>query len=264
MSAESVGTRRSTVGTLDIPLALFAPRRVFSRVEDVPAYGWPLVVLLVAVTLIGYAKIETGLIDREVERGVQQDIAALEADQLDVVERSALSKMIEEKYQEGEFRRLIRRVQVVVANPAATLATVLLLAAIFYGLVALAGKKPEWHTLMTICVFAGFVDIVGALVRLGFMLRFRTLAVDTSLGPAVRLMNMEGEGAAVSTAMLSGLLSAVDPFRIWFWVLVACGLSVTSQLRGWKVWVCCTLFWLIAAGVRTGWAVASAGSPTPA
>jgi hypothetical protein len=236
---------------------------VFRKVEDVPAYGWPLILLLTAVTLVGYAKIETGLIDREVERGVQRDITALEAEQRDVVERSALSKMIEEERKKGEFIQLIKRIQVVVADPAATLATVLLLAAVFYGLVALSGKKPEWHTLLTVCVFAAFADVVGAVVRLGFMLRFRTLTVDTSLGLVTRLMTTEGEGAAASTVMLSSLLSAVDPFRMWFWLLVACGVSMTSQLRGWKVWVCCTLFWLTAAGVRAGIAAASMGAPGP-
>lgn len=261
MPAELASIRRPTVGAMDIPLALLAPRRVFARVEDVPAYGWALVVLLAAVTVIGYATIETGLIDLEVERKVQQSITALEVDQLDVVERSALSKMIEEKRQEGEFLRLITRVQVVVANPAATLATVLLLSTVFYAVVALTGKKPEWHTLMTICVFAGFADVIGGVVRLLFMLRFRTLAVDTSLALAARLINTEGEGAAMSTAAVSGLLSAVDPFRIWFWVIVACGLSVTSQFRGWKVWTCCSFFWLTAAIARTALAMLSVKGP---
>ncbi|UCC30937.1 MAG: YIP1 family protein [Phycisphaerales bacterium] len=263
VSAELASMRRPAVGALDIPLALLAPRRVFARVEDVAAYGWPLVVLLVAVTAIGYATIETGLIDLEVERSVQQGIAALEAEQLDVVERSALSKMIEERRQAGEFMRLINRVRVMVASPVATLATVLLLSAAFYAVVALTGRKPEWHTLLTICVFAGFADVVGAVVRLLFMLRFRTLAVDTSLALAARLINMEGEGAATSTAAVSGLLSAVDPFRIWFWVIVACGLSVTSQLRGWRVWTCCSLFWLTAAVARAALAVASVQPPKP-
>ncbi len=142
-TTEFVTPTRATVGVLDMPLALLSPRRVFAKVEDVPAYGWSLVVLLAAVTLLGYAKVETGLVDLEVERHVQQGIATLEKQQLDIVERSALSKMIEEKRKEGEFLRLMTRVQNVIASPVATLATVLLLAAFFYALVALGGKKPE-------------------------------------------------------------------------------------------------------------------------
>jgi hypothetical protein len=251
-----VRPRRATVGLFDVPRVLLAPRRVFSRVEDVPAYGWSLVVLLAAVTLLGYATVETGLIDREVGRRVEQGIADLEKQQFDVVERSALSKMIEEKREEGEFLRLMARVQHVVARPVWTLASVLLLSSLFYVLVALGGKKPEWHTLITIGVFASFVDVVGGAVRLAFMLHFRTLTADTSLAPLARLMLPDGEASA--SAVLSGALSAVDPFRIWFWVVVAVGLTVTSQLRGWKAWLSCTLCWLGAAGVRVGLAVAVA------
>ena len=61
-TTEFVTPTRATVGVLDMPLALLSPRRVFAKVEDVPAYGWSLVVLLAAVTLLGYAKVETGLV----------------------------------------------------------------------------------------------------------------------------------------------------------------------------------------------------------
>lgn len=263
-TTEFVTPTRATVGVLDMPLALLSPRRVFAKVEDVPAYGWSLVVLLAAVTLLGYAKVETGLIDLEVERHVQQGIATLEKQQLDIVERSALSKMIEEKRKEGEFLRMMTRVQNVIASPVVMLATVLLLAAFFYALVALGGKKPEWHTLITICVFAGFVDVVAGAVRLAFMLRLRTLDVDTSLAPLARLMTVEGPGAAKATAALSGVLSATDPFRMWFWVVMAIGLTVTSQFRGWKVWTTCVLCWLGAAGLRAAIGVASVSGPPPA
>ncbi len=116
MSAELVNTRRATVGVLDVPRVLLSPRSVFARVEDVPAYGWSLVLLLLTVTLIGFATVQTGLIDREVDRGVQAAIADLEREQFDIVERSALIKMIEDQRQEGEFLRLMTRVKVIVGS----------------------------------------------------------------------------------------------------------------------------------------------------
>lgn len=252
MTSEFVLTSRRTVGVLDIPRALFAPRGVFGRVEDVPAYAWALVLLLVSVTMLGYLLVETGLIDREVELQVQKNIAALELEQLDVVERSALSDMIADKKKEGEFLRLIRRVQVIGASPIATLACVLLIPAMLFGLVALTGKKPEWHTLVTICVFAGFADVIGTIVRLGMRLQFRTLFVDTSLAPLTNFM--QGQSAQANAA-LGGLLTALDPFRIWFWLIMVVGLTVTRQLRGWRAWCACLFFWLAAAGLRAAIAV---------
>jgi len=252
MSVELANTRRATVGISDVPLVLFSPRRVFARVEDVPAYGWSLVLLLTVLTLIGYATVQTGLIDREVDRRVQAGIAELEREQFDIVERSALIKMIEDKRQEGEFLRLMNRVKVIVARPVGALASVLLLSAFFYGIVALTGKKPEWHTLLTICIFASFVDVVALVVRLGFMLKMHTLEVETSLAPLARFMVAPGDAGGQSAVALSGMLSVLDPFRIWFWLMIMVGLTVTSQLRGWKVWVSCTLLWLAGGAVRTG------------
>ena len=256
-------TTRSTVGVLDIPLALFSPRRVFARVEDVTAYWWPLTLLLVSVTLIGYAYVETGLIDRAVERRVQANIALLEKTQTDVVERSAMSKMIAEQLKEGEFLRLMARIQAVVIEPIGVLAVVLLIPAMFYGLVALTGKKPEWHTLVTICVFASFADALGALARLLMMIRFETEFVDTSLAPLARLMDVADASAAAPMAGLSGLMTALDPFRIWFWIILAIGLVTTSQLRGWKVWLSCSLCWLLAAAMRAALMIGAVSSPPP-
>ncbi len=254
-----VTTAQRQVGLFDVPLALFSPKRVFARVEDVPVYGWALIALLMAVTLIGYAEVETGLIDLEVDRQVERGIAELEKEQYDVVERSALTKMIQEQRKAGEFLHLMDRIRVVVVNPVAALATILVLASLFYALVALSGRKPEWHTLLTVCIFASFVDVVAGAVRLGFMLRFETLTVNTSLAALAPMFAPEGEGAAQQAAALSGILSMTDPFRIWFWVVLGVGLAVTAQLRGWKVWTSCILFWLVAAGVRTAALLASTG-----
>src|SRR5262245_40944688 len=129
--SELAPLKKPTFGLADVPRVLFAPSRVFARVEDVPAYGWPLVVLLACFTLLGFATVETGLIDREVERRVQENIALLEKNQVDVIERSALSKQIADTRKAGEFLMLMTRVQVIVAEPLGALATVLLIPAMF-------------------------------------------------------------------------------------------------------------------------------------
>lgn len=257
VSFELAQSGRPVVGLWQVPAALAQPRRILSRVEDVPLYGWSLVVLLLAVTAVGYMTIETGLIDREVDRTIEAQIAQLEQDQVDVVERSTLIRMIADLRKQGEFLQMMARVQAVVLGPVATLATILIIPAMLYGIVALTGKKPEWHTLLTICVFASFADVLGSIARLGLMLRYHTLYVDTSLGLLVRTMDTQPGVDAQALAGLEGFLSGVDPFRIWFWLVVAVGLSATSQLRGWRAWLPCTMFWFLAAFMRAGAAAAS-------
>lgn len=257
MPIEIAPTKRAAYGAGDIPLAMVRPRAVFARVEDVPAYAWSLMILLTCFALLGWALVETGLIDREVDRGVQERIAAFDRMQVDVVERSAITKNIAEARQEGEFLKLMSRVQAIAFAPIAGLATVLLLPAAFYGLVALTGKKPEWHTLIAIAVYASFVDVLAGATQLGFMLGMGTLDVDTSAGALMRSATVVTSADATRVAALSGALSALDPFRVWFWWIVLTGLTATSQLRGWKAWAVCVGFWLAAAGVRTALGVAA-------
>lgn len=240
------------MGLRDVPRVLVSPRRVFARVEDVAAWGWPLLVLLTLVTLIGYATIETGLIDREVERGVRESIARIDQQQRDVVQRSELRELYDREIKAGEFSKLLTRVRVVGAEPAKALATALLIAAALYGLVALTGRKPEWHTLLTIVVLAGFVDALRLLVTLGLMLRFETLEVDTSAALLVRLWHAPETLDPKALAATAGMLTALDPFRIWYWVIVATGLRVTMQLPGWRAWPVCGLAWLVGAAGRAG------------
>jgi hypothetical protein len=237
-----------------------APRRVFARVEDVPAYGWPLLILLTAVTLMSYGVMQTGLIDREVDRGVAERIAQLESEQRDVVERSELREMYQKEYELGGFMKLLTRIKVMATGPAKVLATVLLVAAVLYGVVALTGRKPEWHTLLTICVFAGYVEFLRQLMLLALMVQYETLEVDTSLALLARFV-VDSEGAKPTTiAAVSGLLSALDPFRIWYWLVTIVGLSATTQLPGWRAWVTCLLCWLVGAGARCGLAIAAVQS----
>jgi len=250
------GKARRTVGVRDIPLVLLAPRQVFARVEDVAAWGWPLVVLLTLVTLVGYATVQTGLIDREVDREVHARIAQLDSQQRDVVERSALREMYDQEYKQGQFAKLLKRIQVILAEPAAALAAALLVAAVLYGVTALTGRKPEWHTLLTICVLASFVDALRLLVRLALMLHCRSLEVDTSLALLTGLFPAGPRISPTTLAVASGLLTALDPFRIWYWLVTIVGLSVTSQLPGWRAWLTCGLCWLAAAGGRCGLEVA--------
>ncbi|MFH1747684.1 MAG: YIP1 family protein [Planctomycetota bacterium] len=256
MSEQIQGGNRRTVGVMDIPLVVFAPRRMFARVEDVPAWNWPLLVLLVTVTVIGYAKVQTGLIEREVDRQVQAAIVRIDEVQRDVVERSALREMYAQQYKKGEFNKLLARIGAIVAEPAQTLASALVLAAILYGIVALTGRKPEWHTLLTIFVFASFIYVLQLLMMLILMLKHGSLEVYTSLAMLPRVWPQSESVDPVMQASLSGLLTAVDPFRVWFWLIVVSGLRITAQLSGWRVWVTCVLCWLIPAGVRAALAAA--------
>jgi hypothetical protein len=254
--------RRSSTRTTDVVRVLWSPRQVFLAVEDVPRYGWALVILLTCVALIGYAQVETGLVDRAVAARVQAQIQAMDLAQKDVIERSVLREQIESIHQAGEFERVIRRIGALIAMPAQLLIGALIVSALLYGVVALTGRKPEWHTLFTVTVFSSSVIVLGLLVRLGMVLHFESLEVDTSLMPLVTVIADSTSGNPQALAALGGLLSAIDPFVLWFWWLIVVGCRATSQLAGWRAWLTCGGFWMFGAVIKVILFVASAGAAT--
>jgi hypothetical protein len=218
-------------------LVYTTPRALFSRVEDTGAYGWALATLLVLVVILGYAEMQTGLIDRSVDQQTEAELTTLEESQGHLVDRIELRDRMDDIRKTGEFNKLLARLGVVVFKPTYLLASFLLIASVLYALVALTGRKPEYHTLMSICVYSGFIVLAGYLVRFAMVMYYRTTDVDTSLGMLV----------APGT---DSPLSAIDPFRVWFWVLVAMGLIVTRQLSRRMAIVSCTVMALLTAGAR--------------
>lgn len=229
----------TSLGLRHVPWVIMAPGRLFGRVEDVGAYGWTLFVLLTLVTLVGVLEIQTGLIDRQVDQQTEEQLAQVEKTQGGLVDRVQLREAMDVVRKNGEFMKLLRRLGAVVLKPLYMLSAFLLISSLLYAAVALTGRKPEYHTLLTICVYSGWVVLLGYVLRLAMMLAYRTPHVDTSLAMVA------GPGEAP-------YLAAVDPFRIWFWVLVATGLIVTQQLRRRVAIVCCVLMALLASVGHVG------------
>ena len=74
---------------------LVAPRSVFQLMEDTGAYGWALLTLLLLVLLIGYAEVQTGLIDNGVDRQTEKQLSELEESQAHLIERVELRTRME-------------------------------------------------------------------------------------------------------------------------------------------------------------------------
>lgn len=237
------GSGRKPLRLHDVVRIYMAPGSLFRRVEDTGAYGWALLVLLVVVMLIGALRVQSGLIDRDVDLQTNRSLAELESSRSDLVDRIELKKRMEDVRKAGTFQKTLRRVLEIGVAPVLHLASLLLITSILYVSVALSGRKPEFHTLMSIGVYSAYLPLLGSLLALGMTLYYRTLDVDTTLG---RL----GDGTA------GQVLAAVDPFAIWFWVLVAFGTIVTRQLgRGVAVTVC-VLMALVGMGARFGMSLA--------
>jgi hypothetical protein len=219
-----------------------APAAVFRHVAETGRYGWVLATMILLTTLIGWATVQTGLIDRQVGLQTLRDLENLEREQIDLLSRAELSEALENIRKQAEFTTLMARGGAVLAPPVGLVAGLMLIAALLFAVVALTGNKPDYHTLMAVCVYSAVVDVLAAGLRLALMLSYRTLDVDTSLG---LLVSPTPEPGAAQT-----ILSAIDPFRAWFWILAGLGLVVTGQLSRRAATITCLLCWLIACGAR--------------
>lgn len=247
-SASAVGSAEEhaprPVGLSDAALVLTSPRSVFRRVEDTGAYGMTLLSLILIMFAFGWAESQTGLIDRTVDQATERQLMVLEETQGHLLDRVELAERIERAQKEGEFNKLMFRLGAMLVAPGGLLVSILLIAAFFYAAVALTGRKPEYHTLTGVCTYAGVVIVVAAAVRLAMVVYYRSTEFDTSL----RYL-WTGEGV--------NPLVAIDPFRVWFWCLVATGLIVTRQLGRIGAISLCTLCLLIGSAARVGISAAS-------
>ncbi len=119
MNQEPTERVKPMLGVRHALLVYAAPRSLFARVEDTGAYGWALVTLLTLVMLIGYAEVQTGLIDQTVEQRTEESLAELEKKEAHLIERVELRDRMEAIRKQGEFNKLITRLlRVVVADMA--------------------------------------------------------------------------------------------------------------------------------------------------
>jgi hypothetical protein len=227
------------VGLSDGLRVLVEPGSVFNRVEDTAAYGWSLAVLLGLVMLIGFVQIRTGLLDYVVDLETRRQLADFENTQRTLLDQARFEHGMEDIRQNGEFIKTLRRLQAIILSPAGLLARYLLISAVLYAAVALSGRKPEYHTLMSICVYAGSIDILARLLETVMMVYYRTPHVQTSLAMLVK----PGEGT---------MLAAIDPLVVWFWGLVGLGLVITRQLGRRTAVACCVALCLLSLVGRAG------------
>lgn len=231
---------RSESGALGFPHVFWVfwkPKSLFRRIEDTGAYGWTLVVLLVSILLLGYLEVQSGLIDRVVDLQTERSLAELEKSQGHLIDRMELREQMEDIRKGGQFTKLIARMEAIALAPIRTLVGMMLIASVLYAAVALTGRKPEYHTLMGICVYSAYVLLLGYVVRLGMVFCYETIQVDTSL----KMLAEQGKPT---------WLVAIDPFRIAFWILVGLGVVTTQQLSRRAGILMCVLMLAAASGMR--------------
>ena len=122
--------------------------------------------------------------------------------------------------------------------------TLFLLALLLYIITLIAKPVLAYMKSFTVVVYSYFAILIGGLVNTG-ILYFRGLdkitnPFEITLTGLNLFTTLEKAGGGLYT-----FLSLVNPFQLWFIILLSIGLKVFTEIKFTKALLICILFWLI-------------------
>ncbi len=206
----------------------FAPTRGFARLKEKPSWLVPLIIALVFNML--FAILSSHYMDWDKQRQ-----AALEQ----MRERNMPEEQIE-KATEGMDKfyssPVMRYGMPVVSVLFVTLIAALFLAVVYNVSLPLFGGTGDFKRTWAVVCNASLIAVPATIVRGGLVLLKRSAEVTTSL--LVAAPNLK-------QPFLKGLLTQLDLFDFWKFMLIAIGLKVVFGLKGSKSYTLVFAVWLV-------------------
>ena len=210
---------------MNILQTLFSPFRAFNELKQekkFPAMALIIVLLLVAVYLILMLPITA-------------KITALTLSSMPLPEEQLERSM--------EILHKMRYLQVI-GGIFSTAATLFLYALLLYLLTLIAKPALTYIKSFTIIVYSYFALLLGNLINIGLLylkgLDNITNPFEISLTGLNLLTSVEQAGL-----VLYSFLSYINPFQVWFIILISLGLKVFADIKYTKALLICILFWVI-------------------
>lgn len=225
VAPQSEGAPAIPPGSLlgDLVYLYLRPGKLFSELAQCNRFVGALALLLLFQAAYGWALVQTGVIDLEIDQSIQKQISYQRLHfESDEEGNDKLTTVLDSIDKQAEFRRQMARVTAIAGGPFFLLMRLALLAAILYLTVAFRGGKPKYPILMGVVTFASWVEAPRLLMRLVLIAQLHYTRVETSAAAFV----------ASPKVGLAGylFLRQLDPYLMWFWILVGLGLCVTGHL----------------------------------
>ena len=206
---------------------LFRPERAFNGLKQegkFPVMAMVILLLLLAVNLILMVPVTSKITTLMLTRSAMP------------LSEAQLERSVDLLYK-------LRYLQVI--GGVFTAATTLFLYALLFYIITLIAKPAlTFVQSFTVIVYSYFVWVIGGFVNTG-ILYFR------GLEKIVNPFELELTGLNLFTTMeqagggLYMFLSLVNPFQLWFVILLSVGLKVFTEMKYTKALLLCILFWLI-------------------
>ncbi len=219
------------------------PDRLFARLPVHNRWVAAVLLLMALQALYGLGLVSTGVPDYEIAERTQREVRKAAARLRGDDTSEELTRTVEALEKGQTFSKLFVRVMYILGGPLRLLAGVLVVASVLYAAAAFRqAARPDWTLLAGVVAFATFVEVPRLLLRLLLVATLHVSRVETSAAAFV--------SPAQTGLGLYLMLRRLDPFDLWFWILVGYGAWRTGQLgRRWAVLVVVAL--ALAAAVGT-------------
>lgn len=122
----------------------------------------------------------------------------------------------------------------------------LLIAGLGGLLVRLMHGKASFRSLFTMGVLAS----IPFFYRNVTQLIYHWVTKRVIIGQGLAFLVPTGPAAPANSAIVSSLLANIDPFGLWFYLLLGIGLSAVAEIKGWKAALITVILVAVFAGIR--------------
>jgi hypothetical protein len=253
MTAEEVGpvasapfepsvTARSGSLAQDIFAVFVLPMSLFRELPRTNRVAGALLLLMGVHTLYGLGLISTGVLNYEIDANTQKEISGLRQHPPAKEEAEKFVTALEAIEKGAIFKKELSRVLLLAGGPLQLCLGVSVLSGLLFLVVALRGGKPNFQVLLGVTVFAAYVEVPRLFLRLLLVAQLQVSRVETSAAAFV---------SRPEIGLPSYLfLRRLDPFELWYYLLIGLGVYQTGQLKRRAAIVTACVLALLAAGLH--------------
>jgi hypothetical protein len=228
----------------DILSLFLRPARLFRELPRTNRVSGALLLLMALRSLYGLGLISTGVPDYEIDCDAQKEISGIRQHPPPKDDAEKFTTAMEFVEKQAIFKRKLARVMEVAGEPIQLCLKLCVLSGILYLVVALRGGKANYQVLLGVATFAAYVEVPRLLLRLFLIAQHHVSRVETS-------------AAAVCSNPDLGLwpyllLRRLDPFEVWYYVLIGLGAYTSGQLKPRAAIITACVLGLLAALLNMG------------
>jgi hypothetical protein len=182
-----------------------------------------LLLLMALHALYGVGLISTGVLDYEIDAHSQKEISQVRQHPPGKEDAAKFTTALDAVGKGAIFQKQLMRVLLVAGGPIWLCLSVCVLSGCLFLVVALRGGKPNYQVLLSVTTFAAYVEVPRLLMRLLLIAQLHVSRVETS---AAAFVSRPEVGLAPYL-----LLRRLDPFEVWYYLLVGLGVYHVGQLK---------------------------------